>query len=636
MSDPFSVEHADWLPGSAGRTSGFFAGVSAGYDQQYNVDSAYALEDEVYSRWQKSLAGLERVTGQKFDMPLDYSSINNYVRAARGEDPSFWAQAFTFQGLDASEAIKAREPFIKANDAIKQLNDPNITSMEDIINEVIKKRAEVSGRSAQVSETGGFGAMLGQFAGAVGGSFSERDPLLLGTLGFGGFGKTAAARIATEMAAISGIETAQQYGAVEPTREILGEEPGSPLLNVLFAATGAGVLRTGVEGLAKLVQRPPTDTLELTEEMRVAFEAMPQSPSARAGLHLLNMQEQFDAANPYPGSEAGTRRFIAELEDVQRVMNGQTETAIARFLPEMPVDTQKLDADSLIVQAERPVVYEQLVAAQNRLAEIDEQINRSQSGSEDLTELTVINREDVVSAHTDESGTFDMGEAGVTVRSQVQEALDKNADVNLIVEDKPHKIVSVSKLGLVDTNGNPWGIAQLVMPAVGDDVRIEITRSGNNLKDIRTARKSAVKEFKSARQQFDTALADIQREVELRERISRRETVGDLGSQTKFVEEPPGETLRHDNVEAAVASTTAASEAIDDIASGIARGVEDEDGMIDLGNGIKLPKDFTLNLEDDAGNTFTMTAETIMKDLKDDLSLEEAVKVCSIPSKGPQ
>lgn len=731
MSDPFTTDHGNWDAGSAGRTSGFGAGVSAGYDQQYQVDSAYSVEDQVWDRWSKSLSNLERATGQKFDMPMDYTALNNYVRASQGEDPSWSSQAITFNGLDPAIALKEREPFIKANDTIKQLNDPNIRSMEDIVKEVLAERQGYAQRSAEVSETGGFMAGLGQFVGAVGGSFSERDPLLLGTLGFGGFGKTAAARIASEMGIIGGVEAVNQYGAVEPTRAVIGEEPGSPLMNVLFAMAGAGILRGGVEGLGKFVQGRQAaalerNTLDLTDEMRVAFEAMPQSPSARAGLHLLDAQDDFTKANPYGTSEPASRRFIGELEDVQRVMSGTADTAIARFLPDMPIDTQKLDADSLIVQAERPVVFEELTTAQTRLAEIDEEINRVGQEISDLSVSDAIARIDQAS--------------GDIMRS-LEEAL---SNPQLLAKQREAIIIKMDQI--VESLGGAEAVAKNAINATIKPKKV--------LQSLRQSRKAAVKQFRTARKQFDTALEDINRIAVAKERIAHMRTVGDLGSQAKLLDEPPGEILRHDNVEAVVAATETASEVVDDVARGIVNdfaeaeiqaaepietktvgrfyhgtpvkglkrispskeggfpardpastnngiyftpskklawgysqgkgdihevelitknpktvsyaeivhvsdkkltelkaegydSLKTKDGKeivvfeqsqikyadadwLDLGNGIRIPKDFILNLEDEAGNSFTMSADDIMRDMKDDLALEEAVKVCSI------
>ncbi len=713
--DPFSVNHVDWLEGSAGRSSGFLAGVSAGYDQQYRVDSAYSLEAEVHGRWLDSLSKLERSTGQKYDMPMDYSSLNNYVRATQGEDPSGWAQQITLQGLDPTEALRAREPFNKANDIIKQLGDPNIRSMEDIVKQVVQERMSVEQRNANVSDTGGFMAGLGQFVGAVGGSFSERDPLLLGTLGFGGFGKTVAARIATEMGAIGAVEAVQQYGAVEPTRALLGEEPGSPLLNVGLAMAGAGLLRGGVEGLGKFVDNrrlsPQLDELELTNEMRLAFEAMPQSPSARAGLHLLDAQADFTKANPYGQSEPATRRFIAELEDVQRVMSG-TETAVGRFLPEMPIDTQKLDADSLIVQAERPEIYTRLTEAQTRLAEIDERINKANEGPELLTDangipvkafhgtatefeglpdpamnripqgMTVYGFDAEVASRYAKEGAQGTGRDAVRVfpvnikkegiadfrnPEDLAKARQWYAEqANELAEKYPDRLAEpFSEDSLARGDWGMWENAEMLAAngwkgayvtefnkAKSGEVELNVaiadreavvsifdrTVNKDALQLLRAERKKVVKAFKIARNNFDTAVADINRVAEAKERIARLQSVGDIGSQAKLMDEPPGEILRHDNVEAMVAATATASELVDDIAAAIVRGPEIDpeaapvvdDGMIDLGNGVRISKDFTLNLEDEAGNSLTLSADDIMRDLKDDLALEEAVRICSI------
>lgn len=78
-------------------------------------------------------------------------------------------------------------------------------------------------------------------------------------------------------------------------------------------------------------------------------------------------------------------------------------------------------------------------------------------------------RDDLMKA----DGSVSLVEAGDTAKRLVSEALAAGREVNYYIEGKPRKILSVSNLGLVDKNGNPWGVAPILQPLPGDDVRIE-------------------------------------------------------------------------------------------------------------------------------------------------------------------
>lgn len=600
--NPLSTGHVDWMPGSTGPNSGFFEGLSAGYSQQYNVDSSYGMEAEVFDRWKDSLYKLERTTGTKFDMQLDYGSINNYVRAVKGEDPSLWQQSITLQGLDPTEAIKARAPFEKANAAIKQLNDPDIRSMEDIVDEVIKFRAGIEEESAVISETGGFMAGLGQFVGAVAGSFSPRDPLLLATMGFGGFGKNVAVKIGTEAGIAGGVETTQQFASVQPTRAVLGEEPGSPLTNVVYAMLGAGLLRGGFEGAAHLLGKVrgrgiSEDGTVNVPELHQALEENIQSPSARAGLHLLDAQETFDRANPYGESPVGTRRFIAELDDVYKVMSGQTDTAIARALPELPYEVQLLSEDVTIVKAERPEVYDRLESAQAKLNEIDDRIAGMQQDIGDLSISDAISRVDQDAGILARSFEEDLKNPQLTSKAKA----DVERKLNTVIES--------------------IGVDRIVREA--ENVAIKPKKE---LQSMRASRRAASKEYRKARNEFDKALAQTQAEIKIKQMV---------GKPVKNVErlEPNSfnpEQFSPDVVAEVKRTISNAEETIPDASIRIVSDAMLAEDKIDLGNGKMVDKDFQFEVTNSDGSVAVLSAEAIMKDLQEDEFMLEVIRNCPL------
>jgi hypothetical protein len=608
--DPFSVNHVNWLPGSVGPSSGFFEGFNSAYDRQYVVDSMYGLEDEVFDRWTKSLTKLETTTGQRFEMPLEHRDINNYVAAIEGKDPSLFYQQINLQGFNPQELTAKREAFAKANDAIKSLNNPDIPTMEDIVREVKQQRLDILQRSSEVDETGGFGATLGSFAGGVAGSFSRRDPLLVGSLPIGGWGRTAAARIATETGVIGGIEAVQQYAKVEPTRELLSEEPGSPLQNVLYAMVGAGLFRGGLEGAGKVVgkfnegrasgllaqERAANESWINSEKLREVLEANPQSPTARAGRHIFDTEDLVEVHNPYGDSEFGRRQFIADVEDIQRIFNGQPDTAIARFTPDQTIDLTKVDSNVELVREKRPEIVDQLEVAQGRLAEIDRQIVEAQDNIGELSVADAIARVDVDSGGLARSLEADLNNPQLTraARAEIERKLD----------------VIIESLGGAER--------------IAAETKNATIRPKKELQSLRSSRKAANKRLREARQQFDEALRLTQAEARVIETLNRPMVDGR--------QKPVGPRFNPSDNRPDVVSTRSeeikvAEETLDDTSESVANGLETDEG-IDLGNGKVIDPEFRFS---DPDNPMAeISARQLANEIKLDEQLLAAMKVCAI------
>lgn len=86
-----------------------------------------------------------------------------------------------------------------------------------------------------------------------------------------------------------------------------------------------------------------------------------------------------------------------------------------------------------------------------------------------------INADSLMKQFTDAKGSLDAGAAGDYIRQQAKAALDAGGTVTLHVEGKARPIKAVSKLGLVDENGNPWGAMAVLSALPGDPARVEIT-----------------------------------------------------------------------------------------------------------------------------------------------------------------
>jgi len=91
-----------------------------------------------------------------------------------------------------------------------------------------------------------------------------------------------------------------------------------------------------------------------------------------------------------------------------------------------------------------------------------------------------------------------------------------------------------------------------------------------------------------------------------------------------------GEALVFDKVEAHAKMLDEVEAKAPDGAVETVRTIEDETGLFDIGGGLKVSGDFTVPVEAADGSIEMKPVWEIMKDLQDDLALEEAVKVCSI------
>lgn len=360
------------MEGSAG--PGVDAGdmVSQGYRQQYRVDSALALEKELEDRWLESLRALEQSSGRSYNQPVDPRTYKGYAELLT-DTPS----TVLTQGRMPRETFDAQMTMMReADNAIIALENPEVKSFQQILEEVVRMQHEVEGDTASMSERTGVFGTIGSFIGAIGGSFSERDPLNVLSIGAGGGGRTIAMRVAAEMGIAGTITAATEVSQVQPNREFAGLPKRSLLTDVLFAATGAGVIRGGIEGIGAGIRaarmRNPVELDFEDAQLRQMFESNAQSPRARAGEVALDDIQFVEQNNPYGFGDTANARFLAELQDVQRVLGGAPDTAIARALPPVPFEAIEKAADFQIVKEQAPKVWARLEEAQAAVRAVNE------------------------------------------------------------------------------------------------------------------------------------------------------------------------------------------------------------------------------------------------------------------------
>jgi len=288
------------LQGSLGPSVGLFDMVQQGFRQQYRVDSAFALDAELDSRWRESLRALSDA-GQQFNFrggnPYVMRDFARYIREGtvpQGQRVVLSQEAETMGEARLESANDDFEEMRRANEAIRQLNNPNIRTFEQILEEVSAMQRDVEQETASMSERGGWSGFFGELFGAIGGSFTVRDPLNLFTAGFGA-GRTVATRIAAEMGIAGGITAVTEYGDVAPNRALAELPERSSIFNITAAALGAGIIRGGFEAIGAGIRATPAfqqraalrelESLDFDARdtsLRALLETLPESPRARA------------------------------------------------------------------------------------------------------------------------------------------------------------------------------------------------------------------------------------------------------------------------------------------------------------------------------------------------------------------
>lgn len=593
---------------TAGPSVGWGEGISAGFNQAFQVNSPLSLEQEVMNDWLDNLSRLEEKTGERFEMPraseLEEASLGDlqaYMRYVAGEGNVF-NRATSMQSPEERLAM-----FQRADERIKELGDPEIQSFADIVAGVYQMQQEIEGKSAEVTERGDF---LGQMIGSIAGSFSTRDPLSLYTLTMGGAGRNVATRIASEMGVAGAVVGASDVAYVNPNRARAGLPELDLLYDVAAGAIGAGLFRGGIEGIgaaARGVRGAPIDIDFRDTQLAQMFEAAPQSPRARAGLAALDDIQFVERNNPYGAGQAAQERFIAELQDVQRVLGGAPMTAIARVLPPVPFEYIKDAADFQLVKEQAPKVWSRLEEAQARVAELDARIETADVSFESR----------VVTENPKEMSRELLEERNPTAVRRLRFEVDDARRATVETEYR-QELETAEAERQAETS-----IGEVVEPDV---------------KAVRRERRAAKAAYRTAYAAVEAEAARINRVQAALRGQQQADTLDLLGNSMggrTFV----GSALSHGMVESHMARVLELAETQDERAVALFKEREDfstgeegetkplayetDDGRIDIGLAEPVDPDFKLITEDGE-----FTVRQIMDDLKEDERLDEAMRTC--------
>lgn len=370
------------LQGSAGPEVGLFDSIRQGFSQQYHVDSAMGLQNELGNRWEDSLAAL-RASGQNFDIPFDSQTYLRYAQFIHGGAPVTTADDSPSDAhYGTTPASEDFDNLRRANEAIRQLHNPQIKTFEQILDEVSAMQRDTEARSTSMAERSGASGTIGTMLGSMAGSFTIRDPLNLATAPLGA-GRTILARIASDVAINAGVTAITDVGQVNPNREIVGLPDRNPLYDAAAAGIGAGLLRGALiepiaHGFGRLRAIGNDINLDFRDaQMSQMFEANDHSPTARAAQSILGDVQVFEHSNPYGDGHVAGYRWEAELDGAARALNGEPEPTLE--LPPLPSDQIERSLSFQSVKETAPELWNELEAARTKLNELDGNIEEATS-----------------------------------------------------------------------------------------------------------------------------------------------------------------------------------------------------------------------------------------------------------------
>lgn len=597
MSGLFDSSHIDFKDIAAPPRGSFLENVSQGFQQQYRVDSPYSLEAELQNAWEDSLNLYMRETGDESPRDFIMEDYGFYAREILGEEQSKF-QINLLTGETSANVLEAVEKFRKLDEQMQLLDNPNIKSFDQILGEVIKMQQEVEERTAEVG--GGVTGFVGQTIGAIAGSLTLRDPLTLTTLGIGGFGRTVAARIGTEMGIVGGAAAAGAEYGVNPNRQIAGLEELNPIYEGLFAAAGAGILRGAFEvvipGVRSRLQRTAGE-FEISfddAQLRQMFENNVNSPRARAGMELMDNAELFARSNPYGTGRVAEQRFLAELEQVQATLNNVPQTAIARFLPEQPFEYIQRAADYQLAKEQAPFVYARMEQAQARVVELEKEIGAVGQSLEELELPDAVRLVDEAAAARLDELSMRINDPATPEPERAALELEGQAIVNRVGVDK-----------------------------IADAVGARETPLRKEVQTLRRSRQAAQRRYRQARQEVDKIVEGIKQREAAMKNVLQRDAVD--ATALGMLDQPiPTSITRYDVVESTVAKINAAEEIEPRLLQAA------DDGTIDIGARENVPEGFEFPAENTNGEVEMVSIRSAMQDLEEDLALEEAMRSCLI------
>lgn len=449
-------------PLSYGKRVGFMEGMSTAYDAGiYETTNKSEEIAEYYYQQNKKLRelGEENIPDVNFfgleDGHVNYRDLESYYS---GKDPFYQSQEEFDRGFKRVQQYDEHVEKLRQKYPDAKLE----TSREMVQRFQSTARAAVSEDENQRRTVGG---SVGGFIGAVGAGVDPRYNLFnTMTLGVGGVGKTAVARIGTEALGQSTIEAINEFTGGRNVREMRGMDTswGGTATRIGFAGVGGAVIRGAGEGVGAGVKAgrrwffdSPGDPAPPPPKME---EPGPQLSPEDIYAIRKSMLREVDPA--LASTRMGSARLMNDLDEVRTQLDAwdgvspidlkpRTDTAMPRpdgirfedslstreALGQLTVDdlARKIDPDTFRVydelayksevlrnsiEAARPgaVAQQEAVAGINaRIAELTEQIENVKTSArkrktmtQEREALTLQRDQDVQRIRTEDTG--DMAE----------------------------------------------------------------------------------------------------------------------------------------------------------------------------------------------------------------------------------
>lgn len=279
----------------------------ASYDDQRINNATLSLEYNFYDAYEENLNNIKKLTGEDFQGIVNVSAFLDIAKNIEGRENEV--------GYIRQKTLDRIE---KQNEKLKELKKqyPEIKTIEEVWDSVKQNSKEVEENASEIASSATFRGGLGNFAGAMVGSFTVRDPFNLGTLFVGGFGRTIAQKVLTEAGAQSSIETMNEFFGVRENRDLLGLDNswGRTAGNIAFAGFGGGLVR-GAQETIPLAYRG----LSNSEYLNLLKEKVKKpNKTAQLAMDVLDREIKFyDEANPF------TKDFEGSMEHLERMKNAE-------------------------------------------------------------------------------------------------------------------------------------------------------------------------------------------------------------------------------------------------------------------------------------------------------------------------
>lgn len=334
------------------------------YDAQVRASAQFGIERAMFDLDQAQVkrmrdAGLEnvpyltqmaegfsegRIEGDNVALPFYLDTARFY---SKGGTPEMAEQLSAFDSK--IEELRKTHP------------DLNLMTASEMFDDVRTKAQEAERRYDQARTTTG-GSIGGFVGGAIASMDPRTDPLNFATLGVGGVGKTAVARIATEGVAQGAIEAINQFTGVQEERDLLGLSHG--FQDAVYRVAGTAVFGSAIQGVGeglvaggrRFFRNTPSDPappppeprqpIDMTNPLDLPGDRMADS----LAMGRINYDEVVHSVSPLSNTRAGRTRSMIDLDHVTQRLNdwhGEAPHEIkpprtATFIPD-PVSGVKIE-----------------------------------------------------------------------------------------------------------------------------------------------------------------------------------------------------------------------------------------------------------------------------------------------------